>query len=309
MQYRIAGRTGLSISRLSFGTGPVSGLMTGANTALQTAVVSHALELGINWFDTAPGYGDGTSEQNLGSVLESLRPVSPVHLATKVRLLTDSATDFRSQILLSVERSLKRLRAASITLLQLHNGITTCRHDEPFSLSVQDVLGDGCVASVFRELQQQGVIRAIGLTGTGTAEALHEVIRSEQFDMIQLPYNLLNPSAGQVMRSDFPETNYGNILEDCLQTRMGVLAIRVYAGGAILGAPPSAHTFKTPFFPLDLYQRDTRMAAELQQRTPEVPLRQQALRFALAHPAVHSAIIGFGAVGHLDEAAESLRDS
>jgi hypothetical protein len=73
---------------------------------------------------------------------------------------------------------------------------------------------------------------------------------------MQVPFHLLNPSAGHAVPDDYEETNYGEIIADCAAANMGVLAIRVLAGGALAGSPPSPHTFKTPFFPLALYERD-----------------------------------------------------
>ena len=89
---------------------------------------------------------------------------------------------------------------------------------------------------------------------------------------------------------------------------MGVFAIRVYAGGALAGQAPSPHTYKTKFFPLDLYQRDQQRAAQLSSTNscPSTNLRQHALRFVLSHPHITSAIVGFGAPAHIDEALDSL---
>ena len=135
----------------------------------------------------------------------------------------------------------------------------------------------------------------LGLTGTGEPSALREVIRSGEFATLQVPYNLLNPSAGQAGGAPEGETDYGNILADC--DGMGVFAIRVFAGGALLGNAPSAHTLTTPFFPLALFQRDRERAKQLQG-----PNRvEHAVRFALAHRTVTSAILGFGSADHVRE--------
>jgi aryl-alcohol dehydrogenase-like predicted oxidoreductase len=131
---------------------------------------------------------------------------------------------------------------------------------------------------------------------------MKEVICSGRFDTVQTPYNALNRSAGSSSPVDLGETDYGNILADCAEQRMGVFAIRVFAAGALLGQAPSAHTLKTPYFPLDLYQRDTaradRLRAEL--RVGE-SMTAFALRFVLSHSAVSSAIIGFGSPSHVAE--------
>src|SRR5439155_24055246 len=96
----------------------------------------------------------------------------------------------------------------------------------------------------------------LGLTGIGQPDAMREVVRSGVFETMQVPYHLLNSSAGRVIPGSFAETNYGNIIAECAQQKMGVLAIRVLAGGALAGNAPSPHTLKTPFFPLELYERD-----------------------------------------------------
>ena len=67
MQYRPLGTTGLSVSAIAFGTGPVSGLMTSMSNNAQQSVIAKAVELGVNWFDTAATYANGLSESGLGA--------------------------------------------------------------------------------------------------------------------------------------------------------------------------------------------------------------------------------------------------
>jgi L-galactose dehydrogenase/L-glyceraldehyde 3-phosphate reductase len=306
MQYRTLGRIGLSISAVAFGAGPVSTLMVGDDGECQRAVVAHAIERGINWFDTAATYGGGKSEVNLGRVLGELGQ-PPVHVATKVRLVRDDLADIPGAVRRSIEASLVRLKIPRVTLLQLHNSITPNRGDEPTSITSADALAPGGVADAFAAIQSDGMALHVGLTGIGHPAALREVIQSGRFDTIQTPYHLLNPSAGRDMPPDCGETNYGNVIADCERAGMGVLAIRVLAGGALLGNPPSPHTLKTPFFPLDLYQRDCERAARVQELLgPNRPLSQEAVRFALAHPYVSSALIGFGDSSQIDEALGAL---
>src|SRR5439155_3829673 len=159
----------------------------------------------------------------------------------------------------------------------------------------------------FQQLHGEGLVRHLGLTGIGQPAAMAEVIRSGLFATMQVPYHLLNPSAGRVMESDFAETNYGNIIAECAAANMGVLAIRVLAGGALAGNAPSPHTLKTPFFPLALYERDCQRAAQLRSTLkPEQSLPCEAIRFALAHPQIHSAIVGFASTDQIDEAITAL---
>lgn len=302
MQYRTLGRTGIKVSVISFGAGPVSGLMTGTDVKAQRDVVAAAIDAGINWFDTAPGYGAGSSEANLGRALSEIKPAQPVHIATKVRIPLDSTEPIGDLIRRSVEESLQRLRVSSVTLLQLHNGITVGRGDEPASITPDDILSWGGVADMFDRLRDEGLIRHSGLTGTGQPLAIKTVIRSGRFDTVQTPYNALNPSAGATSSVQPGDIDYGNILADCAEQQMGVFAIRVFAAGALLGQAPSAHTLKTPYFPLDLYQRDAARAEQLRAELRDgESMTAFALRFVLSHSAVSSAIIGFGSPSHVAE--------
>ena len=306
MKYRRLGRTGLLVSEISFGAGPVSGLMTGTDSERQVAVLKTAVQCGINWIDTAAGYGHGNSERSLGAALHELDPHEQIHIATKIRILRTSAATVRQQIENGVTESLQRLRRSQITLLQLHNAITEQPDHEPFSLTPEDVLQPDGVAAVFAELQQSGTITCCGLTGTGQPQALRQVLHSRHFDTLQIPYNRLNPSAGMVLTADSSQTDYGNLLDDCAKLDLGAFAIRVLAGGAIAGNPPSTHTLTTPFFPLSLYQQDLQRARSIAAAEPPSEAVPQAIRFVLQHPAICSAIIGFAEPREVLQACEAV---
>ncbi|MFM2096113.1 MAG: hypothetical protein RIS70_3237 [Planctomycetota bacterium] len=304
MEYRILGRTGLRVSVLGFGAGPISGLFTSASRSEQIQTATHAIESGINWFDTAAGYGEGASERNLGAVLRAVGASDSIHVATKVRLTVDDLSDIPTAVRRSVQQSLERLQLPRVTLLQLHNGISLQRGDIPTSITVEDVLGPGGVADAFDLLRKEGSASWFGITGTGHADCLRNVMRSGRFDTLQIPYHLANPSAGYPVPPHFSESDAGNVFADCIAGNLGVFAIRVYAGGALLEQPPSEYTYRTQFFPLDLYQRDLLRAARIRSKLPpQVDLAQAALRFSLTHPAVHSALIGFRSPEHIDQAA------
>ena len=305
MQYRILGRTGIRVSVLAFGAGPVPAIMTGESFEGQLAVVDRAVRAGINWFDTSATYGNGRSERSLGAVLQELSVAADVHVATKVRLMPDQVDDIGRHVRDSFEGSLARLRLERVTLLQVHNAITAGRCDEPTSLTPTDVLGRGGVLEAFRQLQAEGRVDHLGITGLGQPGPLGEVIRSGEFDTVQTPYNLVNPSAGRAMPEGFAEADYGNILADCGREKMGGFAIRVFAGGALAGGPPSQHTLTTKFFPLDYYRRDQERARAMEERLPPgLDLKEAAVRFTIGHPHVTSAIIGFGEPSHVDEAVD-----
>lgn len=308
MQYGELGATGLNVSAISFGAGPVPALMTQGDAGSQRATICRALEAGINWFDTAATYGGGQSEAALGAALRELGAYessrSPeVHVATKVRLMPDHLDDISRFVRESVAGSLERLGTGRICLLQLHNSITQRRGDEHTSITPQDVLGPAGVLEVFEQLRSEGLVQHFGLTGLGDNAALREVLDCGAFAAIQVPYNLLNPSAGVVMPERFEETKYDNLMGACARADVGVIAIRALAGGALAGQPPSQHTLSTRFFPLALYERDQQRAARLVEALPEgLGVKEAAVRFVLSHPYVTTALVGFGSVDQVDEA-------
>lgn len=315
MQFRPLGSTGISVSTLSFGAGPVSGLLTSSAVETQSEVISRAIALGVNWFDTAATYGDGQSEVNLGAALASIRSEQPLHVATKVRVRLPTETDVRSLVVASVKESLQRLGLPRVTLLQIHNSITRSRNDQPTSITPEDVLGPKGLLAGMEDVQACGWVDHFGLTGIGDADALEIVMRSGRFAAIQAPFHILNPSALQATPAMLCDPDYGGFLRTAFELGMGIFAIRVFAAGALLGAEPSAHTLKTPFFPLSLYRRDQVRAQQLAQRIgTTATLRETALRYVLSQPPITSAIVGLGAIDHVDEAAriadlESLSES
>lgn len=289
---RLLGRTRLTVSAIGFGAGPVPALMTGEDPSLQREVLARAVAVGINWIDTAAGYGNGQSERSLGRALHELDAQEQVHVATKVRLAEGDREDIFGAIHRSVEASLERLQLPAVTLLQLHNGITMERGQIPASLTPEDILERGGVLEALQRLREEGKMRFLGLTGTGSPEALREVIDSGEFDTIQLPHHLISPANASV-------------LARCAAHQMGVFAIRVFAGGAILGHPPSAHTLQTPFFPLAVYEEERRQAERLEQVLGTSHSRKElALRFALSTAVPQMALVGFSAAEQVDEVAE-----
>ncbi len=306
MHFRPLGKTGIRISAISFGCGPVPELLTGGDRARQAAVVRRAVERGVNWFDTAATYGGGASERALGAALRESGSPGDVHVATKVRVATDDPLPPRDQAHRSFAASLERLGLERVTLLQLHNAVTRRRGDAPTSVTTEDVLGPGGVLEAFRELRDDGLVRHLGFTGIGDDGALRELARSGELDTVQTPYNLLD--RGAALASDDASQDDESLLSSCVAAGVGFLAIRVYAGGALAGRPPSAHTHRTPFFPLDLYRHDEAIVRRLEAaRTDGSPsIRDAALRFVAGTEGVASAIIGFGEVEHVDEALASL---
>jgi L-galactose dehydrogenase/L-glyceraldehyde 3-phosphate reductase len=304
MNYRPLGSTGISVSAIAFGAGPVSGLMTGADVVAQREVIARALALGVNWFDTAATYGDGRSEASLGQALADIRPGTPVHIATKVRVRLTNQTDLRPLVVESMQQSLSRLKTNRVALLQIHNAITRNREDQPTSITPDDVLGPHGLLAGLEDVRQRGWAEHFGLTGIGDAGSLRTVMQSGRFATIQAPFHHLNPSALRQTPAFLCDPDYGGFLRDAAQLGMGLFAIRVFAAGALLGAEPSAHTLKTPFFPLALFQRDAARARRLAERIgSQSRLYETALRYVLSQPEMAAAIVGFSDPAHVEAAA------
>ena len=303
MLFRPLGSTGISVSAIAFGAGPVSGLMTSATSDKHRAVVAKAIELGVNWFDTAATYGNGQSEANLGDALANIRCDNPIHVATKVRVMPTDQGDLRSLVVRSVKESLSRLRLPRVTLLQIHNSITHRRNDQPTSITPEEVVGPKGLLAGMEDVRSAGLVDHFGLTGIGDADALRTVICSSRFATIQAPFHMLNPSTLIETPANLCDPDYGGFLREAHELGMGLFAIRVFAAGALLGAEPSSHTLQTPFFPLPLYQRDVARVRELEQLLgTSQTVREIALRYVLSQSAFASAIIGFGATTHVEEA-------
>ncbi|MEQ2010308.1 MAG: aldo/keto reductase, partial [Limisphaerales bacterium] len=193
---RPLGDTGLTIPAIAFGAGPVSALMTDADARdRQLATVERAVSLGVDWFDTAATYGNGTSETSLGCALRELGASNTVRIGTKVRLAAEHLSDIPGAVRASVEGSLQRLGVKSIALLQLHNSITRQRGDQPTSITPGDVLRPGGVLEAFEQLRRKGLVQHLGLTGLGDEESLDEVLRTGDWATAQASLNLCDTSA------------------------------------------------------------------------------------------------------------------
>lgn len=92
MEYRKLGKTGIRVSAVAFGAGPASGWMDELGPDEQCATIRRALDIGINWFDTAAGYGNGLSELSLGQAFARLGLPEGAHIAAKVRQAWESRT-------------------------------------------------------------------------------------------------------------------------------------------------------------------------------------------------------------------------
>src|SRR6266545_5611755 len=118
MQYRQLGQTGLRVSEIGFGCAHTGGLMPFGEPKERREAVAHALELGINYFDTAPAYADGLSELHLGQAFKELG-VRP-QINTKIMIEPDEVDDIAGGLVRCVDDSLKRLQLEAVDVIHLH---------------------------------------------------------------------------------------------------------------------------------------------------------------------------------------------
>jgi len=306
MEHRDLGKTGLRVSALGFGCGNVGGLMVRGTPADQERAVARAVELGINYFDTAPLYGDGQSERNLGRVLNTLRP--DVLVGTKFRLAPADAGRVAPAVAASLEASLARLGRERVDLFQFHNSIGPAGQAGSFDGAA--VLEQ--IVPALEGLRRQGKIRFFGITALGDAQAIHRVIDARVLSTAQVCYNLLNPSAGAALPPGYPGQDFGRLLDRAGAAGLGVIGIRVLAGGALSGVE-SRHAVAVPSVdPIASgpdYRADVRRAVQLEALVREGhvgSLVEAALRFAIANAAVSTVLVGYSSLEQLEYAAECV---
>jgi len=306
MEKRKLGRTGLEVSLLTFGCGAVGGLMTKGDPADQMRAVRRALDLGINFFDTAPLYGNGASETNVGRIFRELKP--DVTLGTKVNVPPDQKNNIAAAINRSIDESLKRLQRDQVDLLQLHNSISP--EGRPRDLHPDVVLGE--VVPAFERLKEAGKIRFAGITAIGQTAALHRVVQSGAFDTAQIVYNLLNPSAGGPLPEGFPAQDYGQLLVKAAEAGMGTIIIRALAGGALSGEE-TRHPLGTPeVAPIGSgadYRTDVERARKFEPAVAVAGVRdtvELAIRFVASHPSVSTLQVGIATPEQFEGAASAV---
>jgi aryl-alcohol dehydrogenase-like predicted oxidoreductase len=303
MQLRTFGRTGMQLSVLGFGCGAVGGIMVRGDPADQERTVARAIGAGVNYFDTAVQYGDGESEKNLGRVLQNLKPANVV-VGTKVRLPPGEFGRIADTVRISLEGSLTRLRLDRVDIFHLHNPITEAGGGS--ALSVRQMLDD--VVPAFERLRQQGKIRFLGITALGDTAALHQVIDARVFGSAQVVYNMLNPSAAEQLPPNYPAQDYERLFDHTNAAGVGVVGIRVLAGGALSGSAerhPIAGPAPEPIGSAMSYDADIDRARRLIPLVKEgfaASLTEAATRFALSHPAMGTILVGMATPQQFEDA-------
>lgn len=219
MRYRTLGRTGLEVSEVGFGGAP-AGLRNyvaewdPSDPMAQRSVeqaLERAVELGINYFDTAPGYGGGTSERMFGEVLKEYR--DRVYIATKVT--GSSADDIRR----SVEKSLERLQTDCVDVIQYH-GTWYSGED------VQQILGPGGALVGMQALRDDGLVRFVGFSSEGCNGPVSRLIHSGEFDVMQMCYNL-------IFQHPYDQSRKAGVMYAAEEQQMGMATMRPLTSGMV----------------------------------------------------------------------------
>ncbi|WP_149537941.1 aldo/keto reductase [Siccirubricoccus phaeus] len=303
MQQRSLGRTGLTVSALGYGAGAVGGLMVRGSQAEQQASLDRALAAGITYVDTAALYGDGESERSLGRLLKG-RAEQPV-LGTKVRLPAALRGDIPGAIAASLEASLTRLGRDHVDLFQLHDPIVP-RGGSPGGYTLAQVLGEAVPA--MQRLRDQGKCRFLGITALGDTQVLGELLEKGVIDTAQIPFNALNPSWLAPKPARLPGQDFAGLGRKAAAQGVGLIAIRILAGGALSGEAarhPVAMPQVAPIASGPDYAADVAEARRLLPLVAEghaASLAELAIRYALSWPEIGTALIGTASVEQLEVA-------
>jgi aryl-alcohol dehydrogenase-like predicted oxidoreductase len=291
----------LSLSEIGFGCGGNAGLMVRGSAKEQIEIVAQALDLGVNYFDNAPDYGDGAAETNLGQALKTLK-ARPI-VTSKVEIRAPDLGDIAGHIVRSVEASLQRLGLDDLDVLQIHNGPTRSRPDQSpnsyVGLWLEDFLRPNGALEGLRRVRTDGKVRRLGFVCRGNdREGVQALLDTELFDLINVPYTLLNPTAGLDKPPGFSSPrDYGNVIGLAHGRGVGTAIFSPLAGGALTdqslgGLDPHRLARERPATPARAQDREraARLKAVIGR---DESLAATAYRFILANPGVTTVIGGF----------------
>ena len=294
MEYTKFGQTALRVSKISYGNwqfGGDWGHIESAQWDAGKATVQKALELGINFFDTAQAYGFGLAEKMLGEALQpyvkSLR--EDIVLATKGglrmegdKILRDASTHWLRE---GVEQSLRNLGVDYIDLYQVHWPDPNTPIEE--------------TASTLEQLMHEGKIRYVGVSNYN-AEQMKAFERTTKLHALQPPYSLFRRD---IERGILPYTQ---------QHGIGVLVYGALAHGLLAGAYTPQTTFaaddwrsKSEIFHGETFQRNLAVVEQLKYLAERegITVAQLAIAWVLAQPAVDVAIVGARTPAQLEQIA------
>ena len=279
MNRRKLGRSGIDVSEVSFGTvslGIPYGIGVTQDNMISEkdsiALLNSALDQGVNFFDTARSYG--TSEIIVGKALKSRRDQAVI--CTKPAHIYDphsgetmpSDREVKRILEESFEENLSRLQTDYVDVLMSHEGSA-------------EVIGNDTVIEFYQSLKKKGSIRATGIS-TYTVEQSRQAIESGVWDVIQLPFNLMDQTQGEVFR--LAEEN-----------GVGIVVRSVLFKGILTDRGGSLHP------ELGKVQRQRELYKQL--LTDEIStLSDLASKFVLSHKKVASILVGIDKPEYLQSA-------
>ena len=284
MNYRKLGDTGIEVSEIGYGAWGIGGKQwLGGDDETSLMALRKAIELGLNFIDTALAYNDGHSEMLVGKVVRDAQ--AKVYVATKIPprnkiwpakpgVAVEDVFPY-DYVIESTETSLKNLGVEQLDLQQLHVWNPIWFLQDEWRRAVE-------------ELKKSGKIKAFGVSiNDHQPESALDLVASKSVDTVQVIYNVFDQSPERWL---FPA---------CLAHGVGVLARVPLDEGALTGTLTTATKFEDGDFRA-WYFREGRLdevvppVAELGAATAGMAgtLAQRALRFCLSHPAVSVAIPG-----------------
>jgi len=279
MKYRQLGPSGLMISRIGCGTWALGGRGWGTNNEREArAALEACLERGINFFDTAPVYGFGRSEQVLGETLRGAR--TRVIVATKCGLAWNDSGQVRHDLSREalrrdLEASLQRLKTDYIDLYQIH----WPDRRAPLAETLEELIG----------FQRSGAVRHIGVCNFSAHQLQHACALAPVVSIQQL-YNLLQQDEAR------------GVLPLCREHALGFIAYSPLAQGVLAGHMDAAVRpgLRDVRRRNPLYRDPERFAAAVRfaERLPR-PAAQAALRFLFEQPEVTCVLVGMTRRAHV----------
>jgi len=279
VRYRRFGKTDWQVSEIGLGGSwfygrPEMGLKPVSHGV---EVVERALELGVNYFDTAPLYGKGRSEEVLGHALKGV--TDDYYLATKVGYFPEPFDYSRDAVWRGFEASLQRLQRDRVDLVQIH---------ESEQAGWDGVFGKGRTLEALREIRDQGLATFIGLTGSDLV--LMRDILKESDDFVSVitfcQYDLLVQEAKEVL------------VPAAAKRDVAVIAASPLHGG-LLGSKRDHWRQQGRF--ADLFETQEQVEALLQER--DLDPVDAGLRYLLSDPRVSIILSGVDSVGELERSA------
>ncbi len=292
MHYRTLGKTGLKVSEIGYGAwGIGKSAWIGASDDESLRALNRSIELGLNFIDTALGYGDGHSEKLVGQVVREHRET--IYVATKIppKNMQWPAPDgipaheaFPAEhVIACTERSLSNLGLDAIDVQQFH-------------VWSDEWVGEGDWLEAIRKLKEQGKIRHFGISiNDHQPNNALKLIETGLVDSVQVIYNMFDQS---------PEDQ---LLPACEKHNVGVIVRVALDEGGLTGRITPDTTFaegdfRNGYFRGDrkqeVHERVERIASDLGIAVDGMP--EAALRYVLSHPAVSTVIPGMRSVRNVE---------